>query len=197
MKKILWIVILQLAAVPAFSQSKSIIYSIANRNGERRDMLFTGYISDILYLAKDGKSFKEAHHLKFSANSQINLDSLDMKAVPFRKAFPKDYFNNGAATLTLDTQPNEDGSIWYEQVLVVEDSKGGIKPFAALKVVFEGTDATKERISPKIKDIVFTTTPGALKKYVPVIQQLKQARKIKTPKVVDINDAPPPPIRSL
>lgn len=196
MKKFLWIVILQFAAGHAFSQNKSIIYQIENCNSERRTALYTQQIDDIMYLAKDGTSFKKACCLHFSSNFKISADSLDVAALPFRKAIPKNYLDHGSTTTRLDTKPNEP-AIWFDNILVIEDSKGGIKPLAAFKVIFEGSDAAKERVNPKIKDIVFITDPTTLKKYIAVIKQLKLANNVKTPQVVDPGDAPPPPIRGL
>ncbi|UPK71013.1 hypothetical protein [Chitinophaga filiformis] len=196
MKKIFCIILLQLVAVQLFSQS--IQYEIANCNGERRTLLFMNQITSVLYACKGELSLKKNLSLKFSPDSHLNLDSLDLEAIRFGKAFPKNYWSQGVPVITLDTRPNEEGRIWFENVYVEEDSKGNIKPIAALKVVFEGNDAGKERVSPKILDIIYISDPKALKKYIAVIKQLKIVHNIKTTNVLkEAENAPPPPIRNM
>lgn len=196
MKKILWIIFLQLATMQVFSQS--VIYEITNCGGEDRIMLFSNQISSAEFSSKGELSFKKNDMLKFSPNSKINLDSLDIAAVSFRKAFPRNYWSEGAGYAKLDTKPNEEGRIWIERVYVEENSKGVIKPVAALKVVFEGSNAERERISPKIKHITITSDPKVLKQYIAVIKRLKIANNVKSPTIIkDSEDAPPPPIRGL
>ena len=192
MKKIFWTMLLQLTVMQVFSQP--VIYTLSNCDGESRTALFHNQVSNAMYCAKGDFSFKKNSSLKFSPGSKINLDNLDKAAIPFQKAFPKDYWNHNIATATLDTKPNENGRIWFEQVYVEEDDKGNIKPIAALKVVFEGNSAEKERISPKIQNIVITSDPKALKKYIAVIQRLKIANNVTTPTAIGNDDDAPPPM---
>lgn len=196
MKKILWILVLQLATMQVFSQS--VMYEITNCGGETRIMLFNNQLSSAEFSSKGRLLFKKNAMLKFSPNSKISLDSLDIAAVSFRKAFPENYWSEGVPVVKLDTKPNEDGRIWIERVYVDENSKGVIKPIAALKVVFEGSSAERERVFPKIKDITITSNPKELKKYIAVIKRLKIANNVKLSDIIKVNDdAPPPPIRSL
>jgi hypothetical protein len=196
MKKVFWLMLVQLAAMQVFSQS--VIYQISNCNGEDRTMMFSRQIQDAEFCAKGKLSFKKAAYLRFSQNSKINLDSLDKAAIPFSKAFPKTYWDKGASVISLNTKPNEDGHIWFEYVYVEEKKENDIKPLAAFKVVFEGSDAEKERVSPKIQEIIMTSNPTALKKYIAVIKRLKRENNIKSADVIKVNaDAPPPPIRNL
>lgn len=195
MKKIFWTMLLQLTIMQAFSQP--VIYTISNCDGESRTVLFHNQVSNAMYCAKGDFSFKKNSSLKFSPDSKINLDNLDKAAIPFQKAFPKGYWNHNIGAAMLHTKPNEDGRIWFEQVYVEEDGKGNIKPIAALKVVFEGSSAEKERVSPKIQNIIITSDPKVLKKYIAVIQRLKITNNVTTPTVIGGDeDAPPPLIRN-
>lgn len=195
MKNIFLLLLLQLAAIQLFSQA--VIYEITNCN-ERRTALFSEQISNVQSSAKGELLFKKNLWLKFSPGSNINLDSLDIAAIPFRKAFPKNYWNQNISVIRLDTKPNEEGSIWFERVYVQENSKGEIKVVAALKVVFAGSDAEIERRSPKIQYISITSDPKVLKQYIAVIQRLKIANNIKSSDSIfkDSEDGPPP-IRNL
>ena len=197
MKNIFLLLLLQLAAMQVFSQSA--IYEITNCNGERRTGLFSQQISNIQSSAKGELLFKKNLWLKFSPGSNINLDSLDIAAIPFRKVFPKNYWNQNISVIQLDTKPNEEGRIWFDRVYVQENSKGEIKVVAALKVVFAGSDAEKERMSPKIQYITITSNPKVLKQYITIIQRLKIANNIKPSDLIsnDSEDGPPPPIRNL
>lgn len=188
--------LLQLAAVQVFSQS--MIYQIENGNGEDRTMMFRLQIQDAEFCAKGKLSFKKASYLKFSPSSNINLDSLDKAAIPFSRAFPKNYWSEGASVIHMNTKPNEDGHIWFEYVYVEEKKENDIKPVAAFKVVFEGSNAEKERVSPKIQEIIMTSDPTALKKYIAVIKRLKRENNVKSADVIKAKaDGPPPPIRNL
>lgn len=176
--------------------SQSIICKIANCSGESWTAMFDHQLSDIMFAAKGAFTFKSCRYLHFSKDSKVNLDSLDVAAVKFRKRFPKQFWDQTIVqTMLLNTTPNENRKIWFEDVFVYIDNKKKINIVAAIRVLFAGTDATKERIAPKIQDIVLITDQALLKKYATVIPQLMKANNIQDfPEKQSVDDGPPPPI---
>jgi hypothetical protein len=175
----LTVIIFTLLSIKTFSQAA--IYEISNCNGESRIMPYAQQLSNLTYCLKGDVKFKESIKLKYSSNSTVNIDSLEAKAILFRKALPKDYWNEGMEIVRLDTKPNEDGHIWFEIVYVDEDSKHNIKVYAVCKVTYEGTDPTMERSSPKIRTIALTLDPNDLKKYSAIIKKLIVADNVTPP----------------
>jgi hypothetical protein len=173
MKRMYGLVLLQLILVQAFSQSH--MYDITNCNGETRVALYIKQLSNVMWCLEGGVKFKESFILKFSNNSNIILDSLEAKAIEFRKLLPKNYWSDGVGVTRLNAKPNENGQIWFQRLYVQEDGKGNITILASCKVLFEGTDAEKERIAPKIQDIEIVLDKKALKKYNVIIKQLMLA----------------------
>jgi hypothetical protein len=169
--------LLLLISPAVFAQSH--IYDITNCGGEIRTALYTRQLSNVTWCLKGDVKFKESIILKYSSNSHINLDSLEAKAVLFRKALPKNYWEEGVGGSRLNTQPNEDGTIWFDKLYVTEDGKGNFKILASCKVIFEGTDPVKERIDPKIQDIIVITDKKALLKYNAVLKKLMIANDVK------------------
>ncbi|MBN9382996.1 MAG: hypothetical protein J0H74_19725 [Chitinophagaceae bacterium] len=168
-----------LLGIKAYPQAA--IYEITNCNGERRIVTYTQQLSNLTNCLKGDIKFKESIKLKYSSNSTVNIDSLEAKAILFRKTLPKDYWSEGMEIARLDTKPNEDGHIWFETVYVDEDSKHNIKVYAACKVIYEGVDPTVERFDPRIRTIVLTLDPKELKKYTAIIKKLIAANNVTPP----------------
>lgn len=194
MKRFLCLLGLLTTAMAAYSQA--IIYGIYNCNGEKRTVTYSNQMIDVLYAARGVFQFKDARQLTFSPNSKVKLEDLDKAAVTFRKAFPKNYWDQMLTpTVTLDNRPNENGKIWCESVLVDDDRKGHVKVLGAIRVIFAGDDATKERVHPKIEDIILITDKKELKRRYDHVTQLKIAAKRKTPPPGATGPVEPPPIR--
>lgn len=175
----LTVIIFTLLGIKAFSQA--VIYEISNCNGESRIIPYAQQLSNLTYCLKGDVKLKESIKLKYSSNSTVNIDSLEAKAILFRKALPKDYWSEGMEIVRLDTKPNEDGHIWFETVYVDEDSKHNIKVYAVCKVTYEGTDPTMERSNPKIWSIILILDPKELKKYSAIIKKLIVADNVTLP----------------
>ena len=163
----------------AFSQSQ--MYEIANCNGENRTVLYGEQLSSVMWCLKGNVKFKESIKIKYSKNSIVNTDSLEQKAIQFRKLLPKDYWSEGIGVTRLDTKPNESRQIWFERVYAKEETKGNLKVFAACKVIFDGVDPEIERINPKVKDIIVILDQKELNKYKAIIKKLMLANNIKMP----------------
>lgn len=178
MKSIYCIAFFLVVFTKAFPQSQYHLFEIANCNGETRTALYGTQLSQVMFALKGAVKFKGNNFLKFSSNNTANPDSLENKAIQFRKTLPKNFWDNGVAQTRLDTKPNEDGKIWFEKLYVQIVNKNEIKIFAACKVLIEGTDPEKERINPKIQDNKITLDKNALKKYNPLIKKLMAANNI-------------------
>jgi hypothetical protein len=185
MRRLYYLIALNIITLAALSQSK--MYEITNCDNERRTVLYNQQLSNIVWCLKGDVRFKESIILKFSSKSNISLDTLEQRAARFRTVLPKNYWSDGVGVTRVDYIPNEEGRIWFEKVYVVEDKKGNIRPFAACKVVFEGTDPEKERVDPKIQDIEITFDEKSLKEKVKLIKRLT---------IVTKNTAPPVPLKT-
>ena len=154
------------------------MFGIANINGETRIGLYNTQLSQITFALKGVVKFKGNKSLKFSSNNTVNPDSLEKKAIQFRKSLPKNFWDNHIGHTRLDTKPNEDGKIWFERLFVQIINKNEIKIFAACKVLIDGTDPEVESADPKIRDIQIILDKNALKKYNPLIKKLMAANNI-------------------
>ena len=193
---LLLFILFQALAIAA--QTEAHIYQINNINGEDRTALYGSQLSNINWcLFRDDLKFSTNIVLKFSRDTRLNLDSLDKVAMDFRKIVPKKFWSSGVSASRLDTKPNEDGKIWFESIFVHADAKGNIKPLAACKVIFEGTNPSAERVNPRILDIIIVLDKAALKKYNDVIKKLLVANNVpayiprKYKGEIKIGDKPP------
>jgi len=153
-----------LVAMAAGGYAQSRMYDIMNFNGERRIGSFLQQINNIQWALKDGK-FSEAKFIRFSDTSRVNRDTLEVRAVVFKKSMPKDFWDEGVEATWLDTKPYEEGRIWFERLYTTEDAKGKITIVAAYKIVFEGTDVEKARYNPKIVGLEIELDKRRLKGY--------------------------------
>ena len=131
-------------------------------------------ISPISMAVMNAQNINANKTIKFSKSSNLNLDSLSKKINKVKDLLPARFIANLMGSFWYDNKPEENDKIWFLQLYAKEESKGKYTPYLAFKVTFEGSDAMKERLDPKVLNVEFITDKNALQKLIARLKVLPE-----------------------
>ena len=145
-------------------------FEIQNYHGVTKVAYFLDAVTPISMAVMGAWNIKENKTIKFSKRTKLNLDSLDKRINDVKKYLPSDYIRNLLGSFWKFNEPDQDSAIWVTKIFLKAGEKGQYIPCLAFKITFEGTDAMKERLDPKILNVEFITEKDKLKQ---LAEQLK------------------------
>ncbi|THU38347.1 hypothetical protein FAM09_16865 [Niastella caeni] len=156
MKQSLLILSLLVLASNLYSQ-KGRIYNLRNCQGEMRTVTFQSQVKIIWKCVSGMATIREQKVLNLSREYKFDTAFFESQIQKVKKALPSNFFA-GLDYLGdwFDNTPEEQG-IWFTEIFAEEDKQGNYKVYAAIKILFDGTNAhiDEQRRDPKVKDLIF------------------------------------------
>jgi hypothetical protein len=151
------------------------VYNLRNCQEEMRTVTFESQIKTFNWWVFGTTNLKDQRVFKFSPAYHLDTTYLTSQVEKLRKALPRSFFTQHPFLGDWYNNSPEEPLIWFLQVFASKNKQGVFNVYAAVKIVFEGTNAHDgdTRGKAEINNIVFVFDKQELSKITKKLAVLK------------------------